>query len=216
MTSQGTDSGYGFLFPEDFTADQRATAFIFWQLLARVDTIKLAQVSAFHPGSGTPPTAGTVDVQLLVNMIDGATPPNATKRGIVYGLPCWRPRFGPWEIIGDPAVGDVGVVLCCDRDISSVVANKAQANPGSQRRFSVSDGLFLSFGSALNAAATATMWLKSDGTLNLTDAKGNSIVSAVGGMTLSDDNGNQIQMAAGKVNVVTASFQVNGVPVTVP
>lgn len=214
--AETTDSGYGWQFPDDSSGDGRASEFIFRQLLSRVDTIKLAKITAVSPGSGSPPSAGTVNVQLLVNQIDGATPPNATKRGIVYNLPYFRPRFGAWEIAADPAVGDIGVVLCCDRDISVVVANKAQANPGSQRRFSVSDGLFLCFGSALNAAASATLWLKSDGTFALADGKGNSLASTASGMTLTDLNGNQLQMAAGKVNVVTASFQVNGVPVTVP
>ena len=48
----------------------------------------------------------------------------------------------------DPQVGDIGVAMFADRDISSVTANRAQANPGSRRRFDMSDGLY--FGGVLN------------------------------------------------------------------
>src|SRR6185312_7579436 len=46
-------------------------------------------------------------------------------------------------IILDPQVGDIGIAIFADHDISSVAANKAQANPGSWRRFSMADALYV-------------------------------------------------------------------------
>jgi hypothetical protein len=179
-----TDSGYGLQFPSDSNSDGTKAAFIFRQMLARVDTLVLVKVVAVAPGKGSPPIGGTVDVQPLVNQIDGATPPNSTPHGTVYGLPYSRWRCGPWEIVGDPVVGAIGVALCCSRDISVVKNTKAQANPGSQRRFTIADGLFVPLGSFFDGAAAATIFLKPDGTINITDQNNNSFVSSTEGWVL--------------------------------
>jgi hypothetical protein len=209
-----TDIGYGGQYPDDSNSEASGIAFAIRSLLSHIDTIKVVQVKAVHPGTGSPPAVGTVDVQPLVNQIDFANPPNATPHGVVYGLPYFRLQGGPWAIILDPAVGDIGLIACSDRDISTVKNTAAQANPGSFRRLNVADGIYL--GGILNAVPAATCWLKSDGSLVITDKFGNVISTGATGMTMVDTNGNQIQMLPGVVNIVTASFQVNGVPVTIP
>jgi hypothetical protein len=63
----------------------------------------------------------------------------------------------------DPVAGDIGVAIFADRDITSVIANKGQAaggarqsNPGSFRRFSMADAVYL--GGVLNI--TPTQWAR--------------------------------------------------------
>ena len=129
--------GYGQMFPDDVGTEGATIAFICRQLIQQLNIMKLVKVMAVHPGSGTPPGPGTVDVQPLVSQIDGNG--YATPHGTVNGIPVWRLQAGPWAIIADPAVGDIGYVVCADRDISNVTRNAGAVqgpyNPGSRRQY---------------------------------------------------------------------------------
>ena len=92
MPSPG--SGYGQQIPEDSNSLLSGVAFLVRQMLAQMDTMKLVQVVAVYGGAGAIAAAGTVDVLLLVNQIDGATPPNSTPSGTVYGIPWSRVAGG--------------------------------------------------------------------------------------------------------------------------
>ena len=192
QTANQGSVGYGQQDPFDSNSDASVLDFIVRQRLALVDTVKPCQVTAVHAGSGTPPGPATVDVQLLVNLLDGSG--NSTPQGVVYGVPAWRLQAGPWAIVADPAVGDVGILCCSDRDISSLKsafangAKSLQVNPGSYRRLSVSDGFFI--GGFLNKVPKATMWLRTDGTLKLTDQPGNVVeTSSTNGIAFTPASG---------------------------
>ena len=109
--------------------------------------------------SGGVALAGTVDIQPMIAQIDGDG--NATVHGVVHGLPYIRAQGGVNAIIMDPAVGDIGVVVFADRDISSVKANKAPANPGSRRQFDWADGVYI--GGLLNGVPTQYIQFSSSG-----------------------------------------------------
>jgi hypothetical protein len=209
--SQGS-LGAGQQDPNDSASEVNQIAFAVRQIIAELDTMKLVQVKAVHPGSGSPPGPTTVDVLPLVQQVDGNG--NAVSHEVVHGIPVKRAQGGPWMIVIDPAVGDVGYVTAADRDGSKVVATGAQAPPGSGRSFSISDGVYE--GGCLNKATEAYLWLKADGTFVLNDKSGNKIATTTTGMTMTDANGNQMQMKTGAVNFVTPQLQVNGIPVTVP
>ncbi len=119
--------------------------FIFRTLAGGLWTATPVQVIAVHPGTGL--LQGTVDVQPLVNQQDALG--NATPHGVIYGLPYARVQAGSSALIIDPVgksddyPGDIGVAVFASRDISSVKANKSQANPGSFRRFDAADGMYL-------------------------------------------------------------------------
>ena len=115
-------------------------SFLIWQILRSISGAKLVQVVGVT-NSGGVSAVGFVDVQPLVNQLDGWN--NATPHGTVYHLPYFRLQGGTNAVIIDPQVGDIGVAVVEDRDISSVKANKAQANPGSKRIFDIADGLYL-------------------------------------------------------------------------
>jgi len=178
MTSN--NFGYAHFQPEDASTPLNSMAYVVKQMLAQVDTMKIVKVTGVHSGSGSPPAPGTVDVQPLVNQIDGEG--YGVAHGTIYGLPFMRWQAGGWAIVADPVVGDIGLLVCADRDISSVVKNKAKANPGSRRRHSISDGVYL--GAILGAAPTSYFQLNSDGTLKIADKQGNVIQTSSNGFAL--------------------------------
>ena len=102
---------------------------------------------------------GFVDVMPLVNQLDGQD--NAVPHGVIYNLPYFRVQGGANAVIIDPQVSDIGLAVFADRDISAVKASKAQANPGSMRRGSYADGLYL--GGFLNGAPSQVVRFASDG-----------------------------------------------------
>jgi hypothetical protein len=228
------DQGYGQITPVGSNSDLNAIASIVSQMTARMETAKLVQVVKVTGGGVAP--AGTVDVLPLVQQIDGNG--NGTPHGVVPGLPWSRVQGGTSAVICDPVVGDVGYVVAMDRDTSVVRAQSPGSIPndtkgflpGTRRRFDIADGVYA--GGCLNVAPNQYLIFTSTGVrlvdlngnsvamgpsgITLSDLQGNSVTTGTTGMTLADLNGNEVIMASGFVNVVTASFQVNGVPVTVP
>jgi hypothetical protein len=122
-----------------------ALAFLVHQMLGGLWTGTLVQIKACTNSGGLAPT-GTVDVQPLVNMVDGDG--NSTPHGILNGLLYFRMQGGSNAVIMDPSPGDIGWAVFASRDISAVKATKAQANPGSFRRFDAPDGMYI--GGVLN------------------------------------------------------------------
>ena len=123
-----------------------AHSFLIRQIIATVAGSAVVQVKAVTNAGGISPV-GFVDVLPLVNQIDGNG--NATPHGIIHHLPYVRIQGGTNAVILDPIVGDIGIAVFADRDISSVKATKAQANPGSRRQNDMADGVY--FGGILNA-----------------------------------------------------------------
>lgn len=138
--------GYtGIQTPGDGAGDFSAQSFLVRQLLSKINTATLVQIVAVT-NSGGLSQVGFVDVQPMVNQVDGAK--NAVPHGVLHHLPYFRLQGGTDAIILDPKVGDIGIAVFADHDISSVAASKAQANPGSWRRFAMADGIYI--GGVLN------------------------------------------------------------------
>lgn len=122
-----------------------ALQFLISQALNRVSTATLVKVVSVTNAGGLSPV-GFVDVQPLVNQLDGAG--NAVPHGVLHRLPYFRLQGGADAVILDPKVGDVGMAAFANRDISLVKTSKAQNNPGSWRSHDMADGLY--FGGLLN------------------------------------------------------------------
>ena len=144
----------------DTHGDGPSIAFVVEQLMHGMATATLVLVKAS--------SATTVDVQPMVNQIDGAG--NAIPHGTIHGLPFFSLRAGNSAFIAKPKVGDIGIAVFCHNDISSAKANAKPANPGSWRRNDWADGLYL--GGFLGA--TPTQFISVD------DAAGITITSTVG------------------------------------
>lgn len=132
--------------------------FLMEQVINRMSTGTIVKVMAVTNDGGIDPV-GFVDIQPLVNLVDGAW--QSVPHGTIYACPYFRLQGGANAVIIDPVVGDLGIAQFADRDISSVIANKGQANPGSRRRFDMADGLYL--GGILNGTPTQYVQMSAAG-----------------------------------------------------
>jgi len=153
-----------------------AMSFIAKQILAGAWTSTLAQVKSVT-NAGDVKAPGTVTLQPLVNQVDGQG--NATPHGTISNALYFRYSGANGAVICDPVVGDIGIMLSASSDISSVKANKAQANPGSSRKFDPADAIYL--GAVLSAAPTQYITFTSTG-LKAADNNGNVLEFKNGGI----------------------------------
>lgn len=164
------ESGFGQQDPSDSAGEYNGLLFIIRQQLALISTVKTVLVKAVDTD------AKTVDVQPMVNQTDGQN--NATPHGTILGVPYVTWQYGKNAVIADPAVNDIGIMACADRDISAVKATKAVAPPGSDRQLDAADGIY--FGGILNG--DAEQWIKfTDTGMELHDKNNNSLVSSPAG-----------------------------------
>lgn len=172
----------------DDSSDYNVRDFHIRQVIGEVRTAVPVKIIAVHGGGvGAAPT---VDVQPLVNQIDGQG--NQTPHGTIFGLPCTRNQGGGNAIINDPLVGDVGHIIVSDRDTSALQSNQgAQSNPGSFRTHNLSDGVY--HGAMLNPA-------------NPTQA----VQFTETGIKIFDKNGVVIETSAGGIVTITGELRVSG------
>jgi hypothetical protein len=128
-------------------------SFVVRQIIGQAVTAEVVIVKAVDP------VKLTVTVQPMVHQIDGGG--KATPHGQLFNVPYFRVQGGLNAAIIDPEVGDIGACLFCGRDISGVKATKGVAPPGSFRRFSWSDGLYL--GGWLNPAPVRFVQISDSG-----------------------------------------------------
>lgn len=146
------NNGSGYSGAQELNASSsefNAQSFLIQSALARVRTMTVVKVVGVTNAGGLAAT-GFVDIQPLVNQVDGAG--NAVPHGTIFKCPYIRMQGGANAIILDPQVGDIGWAGFADRDISSVTANQAQSNPGSRRMFDMADGVYI--GAILNGVPT--------------------------------------------------------------
>lgn len=135
-----SDIPTGDLLPSTNQSETNRQTFAIQQLLSRVQTATLVRVDAVTNDGGLSPV-GFVDVTPLVNQVDGAG--NPTPHVTIFNIPYFRLQGGANAIVLDPQVGDIGICIFASRDISKVKVTKKQANPGSFRKYSFADGLYL-------------------------------------------------------------------------
>lgn len=151
---------YGQNRPTSDTSNFSARWFMVQQLINRISTATLVQVTKISTTSDVAPI-GTMSVMPLVNMIDGAN--NISKHGSVQNIAYCRMQAGKSAVIMDPQVGDLGLAVFCDRDTSVVRNTKKQAAPGSRRRFDKADGVYVM--TVLGDTPTRYVQFRQDGTI---------------------------------------------------
>lgn len=171
--------------PAQITTDALRTELLIRALLLEARTAIPVKVVAVHPGQGTPPAIGTVDVQPQVQTVDGSG--KLWSLATVYSAQFCRIQAGATAIVIDPAVDDIGLAVVCDRDITSVIAAAGLAGPGSARSHDISDLIYVQ---SVISAQAITQYI-------LGNANGISIVSpntiTVQGQTV-DITGEQINL----------------------
>lgn len=207
----GQDNGFfGQRDPTTEGSDWNALRFVVQQALNQIQTMTLVRVVAVSNAGGVEPV-GTVDVQPLVNQITGDRV--AVPHGVVYGLPYFRLQGGANAIILDPQVGDIGICGFANRDISSVKASKAEANPGSFRTFDFADGLYV--GGVLNGTPAQYVQFNASGiavttpgtvVVNASAATINASTTINGNLTVSGTIGAGGKISAPSVNIAGIEF----------
>jgi hypothetical protein len=198
--------------PETNQDDFHSSVFVVDSVLNGISTATLvkvvrapydAQGSAIPPGTVGP--VGYVDVQPLVNQLDGYG--NATPHATVYRLSYHRYQSGNGAVISDPVIGDIGKMVVADRDTSSVRATGKQSNPGSRRQFDKADGTY--FGSPQGPAPS--QWVRfTDGGIGISDKYGNEITMNSDGITITDKNGNMMVMSSSGIAFTSTTLTNTG------
>jgi hypothetical protein len=180
--------------------EYNARDFHIQQLLLETRTripVKVVRSPYDKDGNDIPPGTvgpiGFVDVQPIVNQVDGYG--NATPHGTIYKISYFRYQSANGAIISDPVVGDIGSLAIDDRDTSIVRSTGAQANPGSRRKHDLADGVYHGQQQAGTPVQGVTF---TDTGLKIFDKNGNTITTAnnlvtikVGNATYTfDQNGN--------------------------
>jgi len=130
--------------PEAAESDLNDAVFVAQQIMAHARQATIVKVLAVHPGTWSTQNNGTpttIDVQPMIDQVNSEGTRQA--HGTIYGIICSRHHSGGNAIRNDPVVGDVGFMTVSDRDHSQLYQNNgAQSAPGSNRRFSLSDGIY--------------------------------------------------------------------------
>lgn len=175
--------GYGQQRPEQASSDYNAQSFMVESILSKISTVKIVKVLSVDTEEET------VSVLPLVEQMDGNG--QVTPQGPISGVPYMQWRYGKNAVLADPAVDDIGVLLCCDRDISTVKETSEAGPPGSQRQYDQADGIYL--GGVLNTDEPE-QWVRfNDDGLELHDNNNHSLVSSptgwlfTGKVTFADD-----------------------------
>ena len=132
--------------------------FSFERMLSGKYFIEIVKVTAV---SGTAPNL-VVTVLPLVARRDASGA--MISNSVVYNCPVWRLQRGTSGVIMNPVVGDIGMAAVADSDTSLVRANLVESLPGSKRRNSLSDAIYL--GGLLNAEPTQYVEF-ADGAINI-------------------------------------------------
>lgn len=138
--------------PQDVNCEANINEFIFNTLMSRHSFVQLVIVKKVKAGP-------LLDVMPLVSgfSADGSRVDNSP----VFNVPVWRLQRGASAVIMDPIEGDIGLMLCCDRDITKARDEKKESLPASKRVHSKSDGIYL--GGVLNAEPSQYVKFANDG-----------------------------------------------------
>lgn len=147
----------GFSTQNTFAGEFNADDYHIEAKLAKLSTAIPVEVVAQRAGGLAP--VGVVDIVPLVSQIsgDGTVIPHGTITNVPYN----RLQGGANAVIIDPAIGDIGIAVFSQRDMSSVKNARAAAPPGSQRMHHMSDAMYI--GGILNGTPTQYIQFNSSG-----------------------------------------------------
>ncbi|MEH1005999.1 Gp138 family membrane-puncturing spike protein, partial [Klebsiella pneumoniae] len=96
----------------------------------------------------------------------------------VYNVPFIQYQAGNSSVKMTPRVGDIGLVIACDKDITNVKKSKSGGPPPTQRRHSYSDAVYITAIASLNGEPTefaeftgSGINIKSPGVVNINGLK---------------------------------------------
>lgn len=147
--------------------------FIIRQSLLGINTCEPVEVVAIN--------GDFVDVKPLVYQIDGEN--NSVEQRVIYSLPFIRLQSGENGILINPQVGDLGLALYCQRDISAIKKAKKASIPSSKRVFNKGDGVFIGGLGNINKAPTRFIEFTNNGVI----ITGNNSITLNGDVSINGD-----------------------------
>lgn len=132
----------------------------------------------------------TVDVKPLVTQL--AANDVAIAHSIIHGLPYFRYQASAAAIIITPVIGDKGICVYAQNDISGVLEKGAEAPPTSYRKFDYADGFY--FGLVAKIAKEPTSFIE------ITD---DDILLKIGDNT-------SVKMVDGEISLDAQSIKISG------
>ena len=150
MASQSQDNNSipsGAMRSPDAWGEYNKIFFTVQQALSKMQTATVVKVLSCTNSGGVSPV-GTVEVVNMVNQLDAGG--NPVEHTTIFNVPYMRMQGGSSAVILDPKAGDIGICLFASRDISKIKATKKKGNPGSNRQYSFSDGMYI--GGILNGS----------------------------------------------------------------
>lgn len=191
---------YNSPFEAQFDPD-RAQIFIISNLLRGVHTCDLVTVLAVQPVSGK---VGFVTVQPLVQEV--STNGVVLAQTPIYNVPYLRYQGGSSAVILDPAVGDIGLAIFAEHDVTSVKQTQAQGPAATQRTHSTADALYI--GGVLNPDPTQYVQFQPGGAG--IDIVSPGEVTLHAGSTVTITSGTTTTVNAPSGFVVNANMTLNG------
>lgn len=152
----------------DNVSDLTRTQFLLRTLLAGVRTAHIVLVKKVTLGPVNEdgvPEIGVVDIQPMVSAVDGEG--GLWPHGTITNVPYMRIQGGANGVVLDPAIGDIGIAVVCDRDISTVKNSKVVSAPGSTRKHDMSDLVYLMTVISSSGPPTQYVMFNDDG-INIT------------------------------------------------
>lgn len=187
-------------FESQFDPD-RAQQFIILKLLREIHTCTLVRVQTVQPASGK---VGFVTVVPLVQEVDTAGV--VIEQTPIYNVPYLRYQGGSSAVILDPAVGDIGLAIFAERDITAIKATQQAGPAATDRTYSSADGLYI--GGVLNADPTQYVQFQPSGAGIKIHSPGNIVLEAGGNVTMSAGGSTTLTAPGGFI--VNANMTLNG------
>lgn len=183
----------------------RAQEWIIQRMIRQLNTAQLVTVVAVHPTAGT---VGFVDLRPMVQQqtVTGTV----IESGTIFRAPYLRAQGGVSAVILDPAVGDIGLAVCTQRDSTAVITTKADAPAATNRAYDLGDSLYV--GAFLNADPAQFLEFLPDAAGIRLVTPGDLTIEA-GGNLAATVGGDLSLTVAGSINVSAASTTWAG-PVT--
>lgn len=135
--------------PLSSSSDPNSLEFFISQFMNKIWTSTIVVVKASSNDGGVSPV-GKVTIQPMVTMTDSNG--RVIDHSDIYEVPYMRLQGGNDAVIIDPKVGDIGIAMFANRDISAVKSSRKTSPPGSGRKFHASDAFYM--GGILNGIPT--------------------------------------------------------------
>lgn len=183
--------------------------------LSKVNTAIPVKVVAVKGGGISP--VGYVDVKPMVRQM--AVSGRSIENPVLHNVPYFRLQGGTNAVVIDPEVGDIGIAVFAQRDISSVKRTRADAGCGSLRMHDLGDAMYI--GGILNQAPSQYIQFTSDGIKIFSPSKviieaaekivmDTPLVEVLGRLTMTGEKGSGAQTSGGISNT-GGTIESNGV-----